>query len=125
MCIRDRSKIHPQTIIEGYRLASAAALDALTKAAVDNSHDKTLFREDLIHIAKTTLSSKILSQDKEHFAELATNAILRLKGSTNLEHIQIIKILGGKLSDSFLDEGFILAKKFGNNQPKDVYKRQM
>lgn len=116
----DQSKIHPQTIIEGYRLASAAALDALTKAAVDNSHDKTMFREDLIHIAKTTLSSKILSQDKDHFAELATNAILRLKGSTNLEHIQIIKILGGKLSDSFLDEGFILAKKFGNNQPKRI-----
>ncbi|CAI4382085.1 CQS_1a_G0025020.mRNA.1.CDS.1 [Saccharomyces cerevisiae] len=116
----DQSKIHPQTIIEGYRLASAAALDALTKAAVDNSHDKAMFREDLIHIAKTTLSSKILSQDKDHFAELATNAILRLKGSTNLEHIQIIKILGGKLSDSFLDEGFILAKKFGNNQPKRI-----
>lgn len=44
----DQSKIHPQTIIEGYRLASAAALDALAKAAVDNSQDKTKFREDLV-----------------------------------------------------------------------------
>jgi T-complex protein 1 subunit beta len=29
-------KIHPQTIVEGYRIASAAALQALEKAAVDN-----------------------------------------------------------------------------------------
>ncbi len=29
-------KIHPQTIIEGYRLASKAALDALDGFAVDN-----------------------------------------------------------------------------------------
>jgi chaperonin GroEL (HSP60 family) len=37
------------------------------------------FRSDLMNIAMTTLSSKILSQDKEYFAELAVNAVLRLK----------------------------------------------
>ena len=30
-------KMHPQTIIEGYRLASAAALKALEASATDNS----------------------------------------------------------------------------------------
>lgn len=113
-------KIHPQTIIEGYRIASQVAIDALTKAAVDNGKNEELFRKDLINIAKTTLSSKILSQDKDHFAKLAVDAVLRLKGSTNLNNIQIIKIPGGKLSDSFLDEGFILEKKFGINQPKKI-----
>lgn len=39
------------------------------------------FRQDLLRIARTTLSSKILSQEKEHFAELAVNAVLRLKVS--------------------------------------------
>lgn len=29
-------KIHPQTIIDGYRIASAAALKALTESACDN-----------------------------------------------------------------------------------------
>lgn len=29
-------KIHPQTIVEGYRIASKAALEALDKAATDN-----------------------------------------------------------------------------------------
>ncbi|KAH7581630.1 Chaperonins TCP-1 signature 3 [Nakaseomyces glabratus] len=121
----DQARIHPQTIIEGFRIASAAALKALDSAAVDNSSDSEKFHSDLVHIAKTTLSSKILSQDKEYFSNMATDAILRLKGSTNLEHIQIIKILGGKLSDSFLDSGFILQKKFGNNQPKRVEKAKI
>lgn len=97
--------IHPQTIIEGYRLASAAAYKKLEESAIDHSSDKARFREDLINIAKTTLSSKVLSQDKEYFANLAVDAVLRLKGSTNLENIQIIKKPGGKLMDSYLDEG--------------------
>ncbi|KAF5092928.1 hypothetical protein D0Z03_002632 [Geotrichum reessii] len=113
-------KIHPQTIIEGYRIASKAALEILEKSAVDSSNDRDLFRKDLISIAKTTLSSKILSQDKDHFAKLAVDAVLRLKGSTNLEHIQIIKKAGGKLADSYLDEGFILNKTFGVKQPKKI-----
>ncbi|CAJ0650207.1 11531_t:CDS:10 [Entrophospora sp. SA101] len=84
-------KIHPQTIIEGYRIASAASLKALEDSAIDNG-------------------SKVLSQDKEYFSNLAVDAVLRLKGSTNLENIQIIKKAGG----------FILDKKIGVNQPKRI-----
>ena len=113
-------KVHPQTIIEGYREASRVAFDALEKSANDNSKNSGLFRRDLINIAKTTLSSKVLSQDKDYFAELAVDAVLRLKGSTNLDNIQIIKKRGGNLMDSYLDEGFILDKKIGVNQPKRV-----
>ncbi|KAL1915637.1 uncharacterized protein VTP21DRAFT_6396 [Calcarisporiella thermophila] len=113
-------KIHPQTIVEGYRAASIAALKALENAAVDNSSNSDEFRKDLINVAKTTLSSKVLSQDKEYFAELAVDAVLRLKGSTDLDHIQIIKKAGGRLIDSYLDEGFILDKKIGVNCPKRI-----
>lgn len=42
------------------------------------------------------------------------------QGSTNLENIQIIKKVGGKLTDSYLDEGFILDKKIGTNCPKSL-----
>ncbi|KAI5301607.1 T-complex protein 1 subunit beta, partial [Ascosphaera pollenicola] len=113
-------KIHPQTIIDGYRIASKAALEALDKIAVDNSNNAELFRNDLVSIARTTLSSKVLSQDREQFASLAVDAVLRMKGSTDLSHIQVIKKAGGKLSDSYLDEGFILDKKIGVNQPKRI-----
>ncbi|KAG8983909.1 T-complex protein 1 subunit beta [Tulasnella sp. 427] len=119
------SKIHPQTIVEGYRIASAAALKALEKAATDNGSDSEKFRQDLVNIARTTLSSKVLSQDKDYFANLAVDAVLRLKGSTDLEHIQIIKKVGGKLTDSYLDEGFILDKTIAVNCPKRLEKAKI
>lgn len=53
--------------------------------------------QDLLNIARTTLSSKILTHDKDHFAELAVDAVMRLKGSTNLESINLIKKPGGTL----------------------------
>ncbi|KAK4721159.1 hypothetical protein R3W88_011392 [Solanum pinnatisectum] len=114
------AKIHPMTIIAGFRMASECARNVLEQKVVDNKQDAEKFRSDLMNIARTTLSSKILSQDKEHFAKLAVDAVMRLKGSTNLEAIQIIKKPGGSLKDSFLDEGFILDKKIGVGQPKRI-----
>src|SRR5947199_10869315 len=38
-------KIHPQTIIEGYRIASQAALAALEKTTLDNRGNKQAFRK--------------------------------------------------------------------------------
>jgi T-complex protein 1 subunit beta len=64
-----------------------------------------LLRRDLENIARTTLSSKVVSQDKDYFAKLVVDAVLRLKGSTDLDHIQLIKKVGGRLVDSYLDEG--------------------
>ncbi|CAD7689933.1 unnamed protein product [Nyctereutes procyonoides] len=79
-------KIHPQTIIAGWREATKAARQALLNSAVDH----------------------------------AVEAVLRLKGSGNLEAIHVIKKLGGSLADSYLDEGFLLDKKIGVNQPKRI-----
>ena len=118
-------RIHPQTIVEGYRVAEAAATAALESAAVDHSHSTDLFRKDLENIARTTLSSKVLNQNKDYFAKLAVDAVLRLKGSTNLESIQIIKKVGGRTIDSYLDEGFILDKRIGVNQPKRLQKAKI
>merc|ERR1719239_1364729 len=113
-------RIHPQTIIAGWRKASKVAQDALAASAIDNSADEKKFREDLMNVARTTLSSKILSQHKDFFANLAVDAVLRLKGSGNLDAIQIIKIQGGRPDESFLDQGFLLNKKPGMHQPQRV-----
>ncbi|CAF0875825.1 unnamed protein product [Brachionus calyciflorus] len=113
-------KIHPQTIVSGYRKATDVARKALEESAIDNSKNQVEFRNDLLNIARTTLSSKILTQHKELYSNLAVDAVLRLKGSGNLDAIQIIKKLGGSLADSYLDEGFLLDKKPGLNQPRRV-----
>ncbi|CAM9976567.1 unnamed protein product, partial [Ectocarpus fasciculatus] len=113
-------RLHPQTIIQGWRLATAAARRVLAASAEDNGKDDAKFREDLYNIAKPTLSSKLLTHEKDRFADLAVNAVLRLKGSGNLDYIQIIKMPGGSLKESYLEEGFILDKKIGVGQPKVV-----
>ncbi|ORX93350.1 T-complex protein 1 subunit beta [Basidiobolus meristosporus CBS 931.73] len=95
-------KIHPKLL-----------LLALEASAKDHSQNVDEFRKDLINIARTALSSK-------YFSKLAVDAVLRLNGSTNLDNIQIIKKVGGRLCDSFLDEGFIFDKKIGVNQPKRI-----
>lgn len=61
-----------------------------------------------MNIAGTTLSSKLLTHHKDHFTKLAVEAVLRLKGSGNLEAIHVIKKLGGSLADSYLDEGMFV-----------------
>ncbi|XP_063931588.1 T-complex protein 1 subunit beta-like [Zophobas morio] len=114
------AKMHPQTIISGFRSATDVARKTLTDFSRDHSSIPELFKQDLLNIAKTTLSSKIIQQEKDYFAALVVEAVLRLKGSTNIDSIHIIKKSGGTLRDSFLDEGFILEKKIGVNQPKRV-----
>eukprot|EP00055_Hartaetosiga_balthica_P007422 m.25457 g.25457 ORF g.25457 m.25457 type:complete len:531 (-) comp5769_c0_seq1:2219-3811(-) len=114
------AKMHPQTIIAGWRKAVDVARKALEDSAVDNGENSEAFKKDLFNIARTTLSSKILTQNKDYFSNLAVDAVLRIKSSGNLEAIQIIKKLGGQLSASYLDEGFLLDKKIGINQPKRI-----
>ena len=105
------ARIHPQTIAAGWRMASQIARKELEAMTMDNSADPVAFKEDLLNIAKTTLSSKLVLYEKSHFADLAVDAVLRLKGSDNLDYIQIIKKSGGSLRDSYLADGFVLDKK--------------
>lgn len=115
-------KIHPQTIVAGWRKATAVAREALEDMAKEHS---VVDDEDLLKIARTTLGSKILAQHKEFFAKLAVDAVTRLKGSGNLDAIQVLKKLGGALTDSYLAEGFLLDKRPGVHQPKRVEKARI
>lgn len=112
-------KMHPQIVIRGWRKAVEVAVKALEEVAEDNGQDKEKFRQDLLNIARTTLSSKIVRGALDKFAELAVDAVLKI-GKNSMQQIQVIKKVGGQLSDSFLAEGFILDKSFGQGQPKRI-----
>ncbi|KAI4366275.1 hypothetical protein MLD38_022170 [Melastoma candidum] len=96
----------PATSSSSQRSPRSALLSRVSPSSPGQPPFPEKFRSDLMKIAMTTLSSKILSQDREHFAKLAVDAI--------------IKKPGGSLKDSFLDEGFILDKKIGIGQPKRI-----
>lgn len=117
-------RIHPQTICDGWRLARQVARQALEAAAME-APDAEHFRNDLMQIAETTLSSKLLSYDKAHFATLAVDAVMRLRGSNNLDSIQVLKRPGGTLRDSYLESGFLLDKTPGIGQPRRVEKAKI
>ena len=118
------ARVHPQTIAAGWRLAAKLAKAELEKAATRETNEEK-FRERLMEIARTTLSSKLVLYEKEHFAKLAVDAVLRLKGSDNLDYIQLLKKPGGQLGDSYLAEGFVLDKKIGIGQPKRLEKAKV
>jgi T-complex protein 1 subunit beta len=113
-------QIHPQIVIKGFRNAAKEALQIIEKNSFDNSGNLKLFCNNLLSVAKTTLNSKIIFPFREHFGRIAVKAVLKLKGSTNINQIQIIKKCGGSLRNSFLEDGFILEKKIGVNQPKRI-----
>lgn len=124
-----QQRIHPQTIAAGWRLARGYARAALEESASgyesNDEESQRRFEEDLFRIARTTLSSKLVTHEKEYFAKLAVDAVLRLKGSNNLDHIQILKMPGGSLRDSFLEDGFLLDKTIGVGQPTRVTKAKI
>lgn len=105
-----QNKIHPQIIIKGWREARKVAQKVLEEISSDNFEDKEAFKQDLKNIALTTLSSKLLLHDREKFANLCVDAVLRLQGSANMDYIKLIKKAGGTLGDSFLADGMILEK---------------
>mmetsp|Transcript_41582 Transcript_41582/g.98043 ORF Transcript_41582/g.98043 Transcript_41582/m.98043 type:complete len:553 (+) Transcript_41582:59-1717(+) len=70
-------KIHPTSIIAGYRLAMKTAIKYINqKMAI--KVDK-LGRDALIQAAKTSMSSKILNVDSDFFAAMAVDSVLQVK----------------------------------------------
>lgn len=77
-------KLHPMVLIEGWRLAESVAQQALEASAVnhivvkrsrnDSQNDAERFYDDLLKIARTTLSSKLVNADKDYFGRRGARA---------------------------------------------------
>lgn len=70
------------------------SLLATVQSYANRRLDKESFRKDLFNIARTTLSSKVLAQDKDYFANLAVDAVLRLKVSSQVSLTAILIFTG-------------------------------
>merc|ERR1719454_245973 len=105
-------KIHPTSIISGFRLAMREACKYVKEnLAVDAT---ALGREVLMNACKTTMSSKLLAPESEFFGNMVVDAVLGVRSENpftgNVKYpikgINILKKQGKGVKDSFLVNGF-------------------
>ncbi len=107
-------KIHPSTVISGYKKALDVALEYLKNIA---KPVKLEDKETLKKIVMTALGSKSLGFATEHIADLAIDAVLRVVEERNgklvadKDSIQIVKKIGKSLLESQLIHGIIVDKE--------------
>ncbi|CAD5220735.1 unnamed protein product [Bursaphelenchus xylophilus] len=103
--------VNPQLIIRSYTAASKEAIKKLKELAVKLT-DEDEVNELLVKCAATTLSSKLVSSDREHFARMCVEAVNYLDADLPLNMIGIKKVNGGSLTDSKLIKGVAFKKAF-------------
>ncbi|SPO21602.1 probable TCP1 - component of chaperonin-containing T-complex [Ustilago trichophora] len=108
-----KNKIHPTTIITGYRLACREACKYLQDQL--STKVDSLGKESLINVAKTSMSSKIIGADDDFFAQLAVDAMLAVKtvnprGETKypVKAVNVLKAHGKSARESLFINGYAL-----------------
>ena len=72
-----RNKIHPTSIIAGYRLAMREAVKYIQKTMAIPTD--SLGKDTMLNAAKTAMSSKIIGADSDFFARLVVDAVMAIK----------------------------------------------
>lgn len=108
-----KNKIHPTTIITGYRLAVREAIKYMNENISIKVED--LEKESLLSIAKTSMSSKIIGADSDFFAQMVVDAMQAVKTSNNrnevkypVKAVNILKAHGKSATESLLVKGYAL-----------------
>ena len=106
--------VHSSVIIEGYQAASEKALEILTEISKKvTANDK----ETLINIARTSMESKLISEDSDVLSKIVVDAILKItdtkndKSTVDLDNIKVEKKAGGSMTDTALIKGIVLDKE--------------
>jgi thermosome len=117
-------EIHPTTIVSGYKKAAEKALEALAEIATNVNLDD---RATLKKVAVTSMLGKDLGGAREHFADIAIDAIKQVTekrgtaSSADIDNIQLIKKEGKSLLDTSLIKGIIVDKEVVHSgMPKTV-----
>ena len=108
-----KNRIHPTTIITGYRLALREAVKYMNENI--STKVEHLGRESLINIAKTSMSSKIIGSDSDFFANMVVDAMHSVKSTNNrnetkypVKAVNILKAHGKSSTESMLVQGYAL-----------------
>ena len=110
--------IATSVVVKGYRNATAKAIELLNDIAISADDEDTLKK-----VAVTAMSGKGSDYAKDKLAELVVKAALRIEedGKSDIDNINIQRVSGDSVEDSFLAEGIVMDKSpVSKNMPKDV-----
>jgi thermosome len=106
--------VHPTIIIDGYRKAADKALETLEKIAIPVKPNDKIF---LKKVAMTAMASKLVAENREPLAEIASSAILSVAQEVgdqyraDLDDVMVEKKPGDSLTDTRIIEGIVLDKE--------------
>ena len=106
--------VHSSVIIEGYQAASEKALEVLDEISKKVTADD---KETLINIAKTSMESKLISEDSDSLSKIVVDAVLKItktkdgKSTVDLDNIKVEKKAGGSIQNTALIKGIVLDKE--------------
>ena len=108
-----KNKIHPTTIITGYRLACREAVKYIQDQLSMNV--SSLGRESLLNVARTSMASKVIGSDDDLFAQIAVDAMLAVKTVNNrgetkypVKAVNVLKAHGRSARESMFVNGYAL-----------------
>jgi thermosome len=113
-------KVHPTTIVKGYKIAAEKCQEILQEIALRISpQDKNILKQ----VAMTAMTGKGAESSKEKFADIIVQAVTQIEsqGKIDLNNIKIEKSQGDGMSDTELISGIVLDKeKISQDMPTNV-----
>ncbi|MDW0223174.1 MAG: thermosome subunit beta, partial [Nitrososphaeraceae archaeon] len=123
--------VHPSVIVDGYTAAAEKALEFLQKIGIKiDVNDKTA----LTNIARTSMYSKLVSDDSPTLAKMVVDAAKQVVESlddgkklrVDLDNIKVEKKAGTSIRDSTLVKGIVLDKEVVHSgMPKKIEKAKI